>query len=361
MNSIMMFRTVVLVSLVALAYSLKPHEVPEEVRKLTGEALVEHINKQGLWQAEENPRFAGLSKEQLKNHLGALKKGGSRLRRGKAGKKPAKLDDVPDSFSSVDAWPQCAGIIGLIQDQSACGSCWAVSTTSAMSDRLCIASNAKIQTSLSALDLMACCNFCGYQCQGGYPDEAFYQFTYNGIVTGSNYTDDTLCKPYPIAPCTQDPTTKKTKCPEEPEDDYKCEKKCQSTYKDESYKNDHYYGSDVLYFNQDNDGAIAELLANGPIVAAFDVYEDFYKYKGGIYQYTGGELVGGHAVRIVGYGVEKGVPYWTVANSWDYYWGESGYFRIIRGTNDCGFEDEITTATADVSRSLKCQCNIESS
>jgi len=108
-----------------------------------------------------------------------------------------------------------------------------------------------------------------------------------------------------------------------------------------------------LYFNQDNDGAIAELLANGPIVAAFDVYEDFYKYKGGIYQYTGGELVGGHAVRIVGYGVEKGVPYWTVANSWDYYWGESGYFRIIRGTNDCGFEDEITTATADVSRSLK--------
>jgi len=264
-----------------------------------------------------------------------------------------KLAKVPDSFDSIKEWPQCASIIGLIQDQSACGSCWAVSTTSAMSDRLCIASNATIQTSISSLDLMACCSFCGYQCQGGYPDEAFYQFTQNGIVTGSNYTDDSLCKPYPIAPCTQNPKTKELTCPEEPEDDYKCKKKCQKSYKAETYAHDKYYGKDVLYFNEDNDGAIQELLANGPIVAAFDVYEDFYDYKGGIYEYESGELVGGHAVRIVGYGTENGTPYWKVANSWDWYWGEEGYFRIIRGTNDCGFEDEITTATADVARSLK--------
>jgi cathepsin B len=338
--------------LVALVYAAKFHEVSEEARKLSGEELVAHINKQGKWQAESNPKFDGLTKEQLKSYLGALKKPATHARRGRPGT-PLKPDTVPDSFDSVEAWPQCKDIISLIQDQSACGSCWAVSTTSVMSDRLCIASNGKIQTSLSALDLMACCSFCGYQCQGGYPDEAFYQFTYAGIVTGSNYTVDGLCKPYPIAPCTQDPTTKKAKCPEEPKKDYKCAKSCQSGYKDQTYKNDHYYGSEVLYFNQDNDGAIAELLANGPIVAAFDVYEDFYKYKSGIYEYTGGELLGGHAVRIVGYGVEDGTPFWKVANSWDWYWGEAGYFRIRRGTNECGFEDEITAAIADVSRSLK--------
>jgi len=337
---------------VAFAYAAKYHEVPEEVRKLTGEALVAHINKQGKWQAEEHPRFAGLNREQLKTHLGALKKPSTHARRGTPGKM-INLESAPDSFDAVTAWPQCADIISLIQDQSACGSCWAVSTTSVMNDRLCIASNAEIKTTLSALDVMACCSFCGYQCQGGYPDEAFYQFTYNGVVTGSNYTVDGLCKPYPIAPCTQDPKTKRVKCPPEPEDDYKCVKSCQKTYTDETYANDHYYGKDVLYFNQQNDRAIAELIKNGPISAAFDVYEDFYKYKGGIYEYTGGELVGGHAVRIVGYGIEKGVPYWKVANSWDWYWGEEGYFRIRRNTNECGFEDEITTATADVERSKK--------
>jgi len=348
----MMFRTVVLLAFFAFAYAAKFHEVPEEIRKLTGEDLVAHINKQGKWQAETNPRFAELTKEQLKSHLGALKKPATHPKRGRPGKL-LKANNVPESFDAIKAWPQCASIIGLVQDQSACGSCWAVSTTSVMSDRLCIASNGSIQTSISALDLMACCSFCGYQCQGGYPDEAFYQFTYNGIVTGSNYTVDGLCKPYPIPPCTQDPKTKKMKCPKEPEDDYKCDKKCQKQYTTESYANDHYYGKDVLYFNEDNDAAIEELVNNGPISAAFNVYEDFYKYRGGIYQYTGGDLVGGHAVRIVGYGTEGGVPYWKVANSWGYLWGEDGYFRIIRGTDDCGFESEINTAAADVARSLK--------
>ena len=34
-----------------------------------------------------------------------------------------------------------------------------------------------------------------------------------------------------------------------------------------------------------------------------------------------------HAVNVVGYGVEGGVPYWTLRNSWGADWGEGGYFR----------------------------------
>lgn len=149
-------------------------------------------------------------------------------------------------------------------------------------------------------------------------DEAFRFFVRTGIVTGSNYTDDSLCKPYPIAPCHKDPNTKKKICPKGPTDNYKCVKKCKIGYSAETYKNDHYFGKDISYFSLRNDEAIADLIANGPIVAAFDVYEDFMKYKGGIYEYTAGKFVGGHAVRIVGYGSENGVDYWTVANSWDW-------------------------------------------
>ena len=37
-------------------------------------------------------------------------------------------------------------------------------------------------------------------------------------------------------------------------------------------------------------------------------------------------------------GAENGTDYWKVANSWNPYWGEDGYFRIKRGSNECGIE-----------------------
>ena len=43
-----------------------------------------------------------------------------------------------------------------------------------------------------------------------------------------------------------------------------------------------------------------------------------------------------HGVAIVGYGTESGVDYWLVKNSYGLYWGEKGYFRIVRGRNSCG-------------------------
>ncbi|PIO71035.1 papain family cysteine protease [Teladorsagia circumcincta] len=100
-------------------------------------------------------------------------------------------------------------------------------------------------------------------------------------------------------------------------------------------------------------------MQNGPVVAGFDVYEDFSHYKSGIYkeestertfmtlalQHTAGRLTGGHAVKVIGWGEEtignETIPYWIVANSWHDDWGENGYYRMIRGINDCGFEAEM--------------------
>lgn len=55
-----------------------------------------------------------------------------------------------------------------------------------------------------------------------------------------------------------------------------------------------------------------ELFKNGPVSTGFSVFEDFLKYQGGVYKYTSGSLLGGHAVKIIGWGKENGEEYWIV-------------------------------------------------
>lgn len=94
-----------------------------------------------------------------------------------------------------------------------------------------------------------------------------------------------------------------------------------------------------------------EIAANGPMETGFMVYQDFLNYKEGIYQYTTGQMLGGHAVKITGWGVENGVKYWIAANSWTESWGEKGYFRIKEG--EVGFADTAYACTPNVEHALK--------
>jgi cathepsin B len=89
-----------------------------------------------------------------------------------------------------------------------------------------------------------------------------------------------------------------------------------------------------------NEESIKNAVTLGPLQTRFTVYADFMYYSGGIYHHVSGGVQGGHAVTIVGYGTENGVKFWNVRNSWGLGWGEQGYFRIVRGKNECSFEEE---------------------
>lgn len=89
-----------------------------------------------------------------------------------------------------------------------------------------------------------------------------------------------------------------------------------------------------------------ELYNNGPVNSQYAVYYDMFSYKSGIYRHVSGDLAGTHSVKVVGWGVQNGVNYWIVANSWGVAWGERGWFRIMMG--QAGIDSNVWVCNPDL-------------
>jgi len=246
--------------------------------------------------------------------------------------------DLPDNFDARVQWANCP-IIAEVRDQGSCGSCWAFGAVEAMSDRICIASKGAQNFHISAEDLVACCSACGFGCDGGFPQTAWEYYEKTGLVTGGNYNTKQGCEPYTIPSCDHHVNGSMPPCgPEQPTPS--CSKKCIDSYSTPFAKDKH-YGKTAYAVPSSAKQIETEIFTKGPVEAAFTVYADFLAYKSGVYKHTAGGVLGGHAVKILGWGVEDSTPYWLVANSWNEDWGDKGYFKILRGSNECGIEDGI--------------------
>ena len=245
--------------------------------------------------------------------------------------------NLPEEYDLRKIFPKCESI-QEIRDQANCGSCWAFGAVEAISDRICIYSNQTDQRRISAQNLITCCASCGYGCDGGYPAEAWGYWRGYGLPTGGLYGDKNTCQPYFLPPCDHHVSGTYGPCPnivDTPE----CVKDCKNG-NNADYKSDLIKGySAYSVFGEEN--IKQEIYESGSVEASFSVYEDFLTYKSGVYQHITGSNLGGHAIKILGWGVENEVKYWLCANSWNNEWGDNGFFKILRGNNECGIEEVV--------------------
>jgi len=304
------------------------------------EEIIATVNKANKgWTAGVNEKFKGMSMDKIKRLMGTLKTPPHL-------KNPVKTHDLtniqlPAEFDARQQWPNCP-TIKEVRDQSDCGSCWAFGATEAASDRICIQTNGTMNYHLSASDLLSCCTSCGDGCNGGYPPVAWQYLSTTGVVTGGNYNDFSWCVSYPFPNCEHHTTGPYPPCSGPEYNTPSCQASCDanSTYPI-PYSQDHRIFANAYTISGNVEQIMAEIVTNGPVEADFTVYSDFLTYKSGVYQYTTGQQLGGHAIKILGYGTENGTPYWLCANSWNPTWGLNGFFKILRGSDECGIEDDI--------------------
>lgn len=90
-----------------------------------------------------------------------------------------------------------------------------------------------------------------------------------------------------------------------------------------------------------------ELYNKGPLMVGLTVYEDFTSYKEGVYRHVTGEMVGGHAIRMIGWGHEDdGSLYWLCQNQWTEKWGMNGTIKI--GAGEIGLDSMALACDPDL-------------
>ncbi|CAL4065910.1 unnamed protein product, partial [Meganyctiphanes norvegica] len=285
--------------------------------------LISRINKsQSSWVAKAYPEFEIYTQmEMTKRAGGPWASPLTVLPKKKSPELKKRVSMLPKSFD----WRNVEGVsyVSDIRDQRSCGSCYAFASMANLEAQIRIATKNERQDVFSPQDIVDC-TYLAQGCNGGFDYLIAGRYAMEQGVVAEE------CNLYNGADgeCSTDNT-------------------CSRTYVSKYQHVGGYYGA----CNEEE--MLVALVEGGPVSVSFMVYNDFHNYGGGIYHHTEFKSdfnpfeVTNHVVLIVGYGEDEstGEKFWIVKNSWGSSWGEEGYFRIRRGTDEVAIESMAVQVT----------------
>lgn len=205
--------------------------------------------------------------------------------------------EVTASESDSVDW-STSSCMSPIQNQGQCGSCWAFATVAAIESGQCISGGQKSPTKYSEQQLVGC-DSQNWGCNGGAPEYAYEYVQSNGLCLEDDY-------PYTASSGYSGGCSSSG-----------CQAKGTGL-------------SGYSYLRGEDE--LLSALNERPVVVAVTSGNSVWK------QYTGGVVSScdswqlDHAVVAVGYDAST----IKIRNSWGTYWGEDGYIRLSRSSDDSG-------------------------
>lgn len=286
--------------------------------------------------------------------------------------RPTKIRPIPQQFDATKVWKD---YLSPIKDQKQCGNCWAQASIGVLADRMALITKNSLKLDLSGAKMTSCGYlFVDETRKYGGPSELWKKRTDKKVVQKllEELQDKAQCNGqslYDAVKILFVYGTTTSKCVPYKGNDMlgkKYDVHEATTSQDIPLCFDltgvdsdtctngvdamlNYRAIDVYNINNIEQEIKLEIMRMGPILGGFQIFPDFlYEFDGTtIYTHPKKDQqpLGGHAIRIVGWGEEeqdnRRIKYWIIANSWGPEWGINGYFKMEMYLKDCELEDNL--------------------